>query len=168
MDLVVNPDGIASYGDITYRCAIGGGGVVRDKIEGDEASPAGQYRLIRALYRADRMGPPETDLPLIPITETDGWCDEPADPAYNTQVTLPHPASSEKLARADRLYDIIIVTDHNSDPVVQGAGSAIFVHVAGGRDYPPTKGCIAFSKTDLLEILGRWTPGDDRLIISAA
>jgi L,D-peptidoglycan transpeptidase YkuD (ErfK/YbiS/YcfS/YnhG family) len=168
MDLVVNPDGIASYGDITYRCAIGGGGVVRDKIEGDEASPAGQYRLIRALYRADRMGPPETDLPLIPITKTDGWCDEPADPAYNTQVTLPHPASCEKLARADQLYDILIVTDHNNDPVVQGAGSAIFVHVAGGTDFPPTKGCIAFLETDLREILGRWTPGDDRLIIGAA
>ena len=168
MDLVVKPDGTASYGGRTYRCAVGRGGVVRDKTEGDGASPAGRYRLTRALYRADRVGPPKTDLPLIQIAKTDGWCDEPADTAYNTQVSLPHPTSCEKLARDDRLYDIIIVTDHNNNPVVPGAGSAIFVHVAGGTDYPPTQGCIAFSETDLREILDQWAPGDDRLVIGAA
>ncbi|MEE2721285.1 MAG: L,D-transpeptidase family protein [Pseudomonadota bacterium] len=168
MDLVVKPNGIASYGDRTYRCAIGRGGVVREKTEGDEASPMGRYRLIRALYRADRMGPPKTHLPLSPIAETDGWCDDPADTAYNTQVTLPHPASCEKLARDDRLYNIIVVTDHNNDPVVPGAGSAIFVHVADGADYAPTEGCIAFSETDLREILGQWVPGDDRFVIGVA
>ena len=168
MDLFVKPDGTASYGDRTYRCAIGRGGVVRDKKEGDGASPAGRYELIRTLYRADRMEPPKTDLPLIPIAETDGWCDEPADAAYNTQVTLPHPASSEKLARDDRLYDIIAVTDHNKNPVIPGAGSAIFIHVAGGADYLPTEGCIAFAEADLREILGQWAPGTDRLVIGVA
>ena len=166
--MVVKSDGTASYGDRTYRCAIGRGGFVKDKTEGDGASPTGRYRLIRALYRADRMGPPKTNLPLIPIDETDGWCDEPSDAAYNTQVTLPYPASCEKLSRHDRLYDIIVVTNHNNDPVVPGAGSAIFVHMADAADYPPTEGCIAFSETDLREILSQWAPGDDRLVIGVA
>ena len=165
MNLVVFANGTARYGDKTYRCAIGRHGISLKKNEGDGASPAGRYRLIRALYRSDRAEAPNTKLPLSAITVSDGWCDDPADAAYNTQVTLPYPASSENLARDDRLYDIIVVTDHNSDPVVAGAGSAIFVHVAGGADYPPTEGCVAFSEPDLREILDRWNPDDDRLVI---
>ena len=167
MDLVVKPDGTASYGNRTYRCAIGRGGISTNKKEGDGASPAGRYRLIRALYRGDRLGLPRTNIPLSAIAESDGWCDDPADTAYNTQVTLPYPASCETLTRDDRLYDIVVVTDHNSDPVFAGAGSAIFVHVAGGTDYPPTEGCVAFSEADLREILDLWTQSKDRLVIDA-
>ena len=92
-----------------------------------------------------------------------GWCDDPADTAYNRRVTLPYPASCERLWRDDRLYDLMAVTDYNMDPVASGAGSAIFVHVAG-EGLPPTEGCVAFALDDLREILAGWRPGD-RLIV---
>ena len=165
MDLIVSDDGQASFGDRIFRCAIGRGGFRADKREGDGASPIGRYGLVEVLYRADRLTPPETPLPVKPISPGDGWCDDPEDAAYNRAVALPYPASSETLYREDGLYDIVVVTDHNARPVVAGAGSAIFVHLAGRPDYPPTEGCIAFARPDLLDILKDWQPGQDRLVI---
>ena len=49
------------------------------------------------------------------------------------------------------IYDIVVVIDHNQNPIKKGKGSAIFLHVAK-RDYSPTLGCIALSK-DKLKIL---------------
>ncbi|MGB0630848.1 MAG: L,D-transpeptidase family protein [Alphaproteobacteria bacterium] len=165
MDLIVSEDGQARFGEFVYRCAIGRGGIRQNKTEGDGASPEGAFALIRVMYRQDRLDTPGTTLTCTPISDTDGWCDAPDDPAYNRQVTLPHPASCENLFRSDGLYDVVVVTSHNADPVKPGAGSAIFVHVAGGPDYPPTEGCIAFALEDLLDILARWQPGTDRLVI---
>lgn len=167
MDLIVSEDGLARFGGRTYRCAIGRSGIRTDKKEGDGASPTGSYALVRGMYRPDRVEAPDTKLTMAPILEQDGWCDAPDDPAYNRQVTLPHPASCETLYRDDGLYDLVVVTDHNADPVVAGAGSAIFVHVAGGPDYPPTEGCVAFDLKDLLDILTGWDPRVDRLVIGA-
>ncbi len=164
MDLIVSRDGRAVYGGRTYRCALGRGGIRSDKREGDGATPVGRFRLIRIRVRPDRVEPFETALPVSPIGEDDGWCDDPAHPDYNRPVTLPHAAGHERLWRDDGLYDVVVVTDHNSAPVVPGAGSAIFVHVAGGPDYPPTEGCVAFAREDLVSILSRWAD-DDRLVI---
>ena len=165
MDLIVSELGFARFGNAIYRCAIGRGGIRSDKMEGDGASPSGAFSLIRAMYRDDRLSTPSTDLPCSPISERDGWCDAPNDPAYNRLVALPYPARCENLHRNDGLYDIVVVTGHNADPVVPGAGSAIFLHVAGGPEYPPTEGCIAFALTDLQEILARWKPLTDLLAI---
>ena len=60
--------------------------------------------------------------------------------------------------RDDRLYDLVVVLGHNDDPVVPGAGSAIFMHVAG-PDYPPTEGCVALSRADLEAVLAAAAPG---------
>lgn len=164
MDLIVSSDGIAVFGAGQYRCAVGRGGIRADKREGDGASPVGRFRLEDVFYRPDRLGAPATTLPVAPLRETDGWCDDPAHPDYNRKVALPHPARCERLWRDDALYDIVVATDHNTGPAVPGAGSAIFVHVAGGPDYPPTEGCVAFALPDLRTILAAWTAAD-RLVI---
>lgn len=143
-------DGIFTGPEIKFRCAIGKGGMTEaaEKREGDGASPIGEWEMRRVLYRADRIAPPETDLPCSPISKHDGWCDDPADPLYNRPVALPYPASHEKLWRDDHAYDIIVELGHNDNPPVSGLGSAIFLHVAK-PDYAPTEGCIALSETDL-------------------
>jgi L,D-peptidoglycan transpeptidase YkuD (ErfK/YbiS/YcfS/YnhG family) len=40
------------------------------------------------------------------------------------------------------------------NPIIKNKGSAIFIHIAK-KNYSPTKGCIALSKIDLLEILNK-------------
>ncbi|MFT7573498.1 MAG: L,D-peptidoglycan transpeptidase YkuD (ErfK/YbiS/YcfS/YnhG family) [Paracoccaceae bacterium] len=159
------PVGQAVFRSRTFRCAIGRGGIATDKTEGDGITPIGEFDMIKALYRPDRGVPVDTSIGIAPIAATDGWCDDPAHADYNRPVSLPHAASCETLWRSDALYDLVVVTSHNSQPIIPGAGSAIFVHIAGGPDYPPTEGCVAFARDDLEAILREWIPGKDRLVI---
>ena len=142
-------------------CALGRGGIARDKREGDGATPAGVHRINGMLYRPDRMRRP---VPWArPIGLRDLWCDEPGSPDYNCQVRAPFAASAERLRRADGLYDLILLTDWNRPGAVPGRGSAIFLHRwrAPGA---PTAGCVAVAARDLLWIATRIRPGT-RLIV---
>ena len=143
------------------RCALGSAGVVAAgaKREGDGASPAGLWPLRRVLFRQDRCPAPATRLPLAALDPADGWCDAPGDPAYNQQVRLPYPASAEALWREDSVYDLIVILGYNDAPVVDGAGSAIFLHLAR-TDFSPTQGCVALAGGELLHLLSLARPGD--------
>lgn len=136
------------------RCAVGHGGLKRDKIEGDGATPIGQFPLRRLLFRPDRIRFVDTCLPITAMRPDDGWCDDPSDPAYNTMVKLPYSGHFEKLWRNDQLYDVLVVIGYNDMPVVLGKGSAIFLHVAR-PDYNPTDGCVAIELHALCEIVSR-------------
>ena len=136
----------------TFRAALGRAGVRQHKQEGDGATPAGLLPLRRVLYRLDRLPPPDCTVPVEPIAETDGWCDDPVHRDYNRQVRLPHDAHCEELWRQDRLYDVIGVLGWNDAPAAKGLGSAIFLHVAA-PGYAPTAGCIALAFPDLLRVL---------------
>lgn len=157
MDLVVEARngetrGIARLGGRTFPCALGRGGLVADKREGDGGTPIGRFPFRRLLYRADRVPHIETRLPARHIERHDGWCDDPGAAEYNRPIRLPHEARHEDLWRDDHLYDLVLVIGHNDAPVVKGAGSAVFVHVAR-KDWSPTEGCVAFAQDDLLAIL---------------
>lgn len=54
--------------------------------------------------------------------------------------------------REDDLYDLVAVIGYNDHPPIPGKGSAIFLHVAT-PDYRGTAGCVAMSKSDLLDLL---------------
>jgi L,D-peptidoglycan transpeptidase YkuD (ErfK/YbiS/YcfS/YnhG family) len=141
------------------RCAIGPGGIAHKQSEGDGVTPIGIFPIRHVLYRADRIAPLQTGLPLSTIAPDDGWCDAPDDPAYNRPVKLPYPASAEQLWREDHVYDIIVVLGFNDDPVVPGKGSAIFLHLAKA-DYATTAGCVALALPDMLAVLAQLKPGD--------
>jgi L,D-peptidoglycan transpeptidase YkuD (ErfK/YbiS/YcfS/YnhG family) len=143
------------------QAAFGKGGIkpAADKREGDGASPIGLWPIRRVLYRADRGSLPVTVLPIAAIQQDDGWCDASGDTAYNRPVTLPYPASAERMWRDDHLYDLVVILGHNDDPVVPGLGSAIFLHLA--RDgYAATEGCVALAQPDLEALLLIAQPGD--------
>jgi L,D-peptidoglycan transpeptidase YkuD (ErfK/YbiS/YcfS/YnhG family) len=159
MDLIVSAAGEARWRELRFRCALGKGGLKRNKREGDGATPIGAWPMRRLLYRADRMTAPATRLPSSPIAPQDGWCDDPADPAYNRPVRLPFGGRHERLWREDEIYDLLVVLGHNDDQVVAGLGSAIFLHVARG-DYRPTEGCVALVHADLARVLVEAAPGD--------
>jgi L,D-peptidoglycan transpeptidase YkuD (ErfK/YbiS/YcfS/YnhG family) len=143
------------------RCALGRGGVcaAEDKREGDGRTPAGLWPIRRVLWRPDRVSAPRSGLPAHPLSPDDGWCDDPLSADYNRPLRLPHPARAERLWRDDRLYDVIAVLGYNDDPVVPGAGSAIFLHLAR-PDWASTEGCIALSAADLEVFLALASPGD--------
>lgn len=155
MIAVVQGD-VLALDDRRFRCATGRGGVRPDKTEGDGATPAGTLALRRVLYRADRLAAPACAVPVEPLAPDDGWCDDPAHAAYNTRITLPHPARHEALWRADGVYDVIGVLGWNDAPVMRGRGSAIFLHIAR-PDWAPTEGCIALTLPDVLKVLAAGT-----------
>jgi L,D-peptidoglycan transpeptidase YkuD (ErfK/YbiS/YcfS/YnhG family) len=155
-----------SQGEVVWqghrvKAALGKGGLkpAAEKREGDGASPIGAWPLRRVLYRPDKGPPPQTALPVEAIGPEDGWCDAPLDPNYNRPVTLPHATSAERMWRDDDLYDLVVVLGHNDDPVIPGAGSAIFLHLAK-PDYAPTEGCVALARADLEALLAEAGPGD--------
>ncbi|HEX5318391.1 MAG TPA: hypothetical protein VFW46_04500, partial [Stellaceae bacterium] len=100
------------------RAACGRAGISAEKREGDGASPAGTFPLVRAFYRPDRIAAPRASLPLTALSPGHGWVDDPADPAYNRLVTLPYPAGHEALWREDATYDVLVVIGYNIDPIV--------------------------------------------------
>lgn len=144
--------GWAALGARRWRCALGAGGVREDKVEGDAATPAGEYPLRHIYFRNDRLVLPQVRLPARPIAEHDGWCDDPRSPAYNRLVHIPNDWSHEKMWREDGLYDLLVVVGYNDDPPEGEWGSAIFLHIAHD-DLSPTHGCIAFARDDLLELV---------------
>ena len=154
-DLVVGPWGARFLGR-RFPCAHGRGGIVDDKTEGDLASPEGIFRLLWLYWRVDRSCAPLSHLPVRPLGPRQGWSETPEDPSYNLPVRHPHPYPSDQMSRGDRLYDICVVTDQNTDPIVPGKGSAIFLHI-WRKPRHPTAGCISFRRQDLEWILARWT-----------
>jgi len=149
--------GWAALGERRWRCTVGAGGIREDKVEGDSATPVGEFPLRRIYYRNDlvvlpKPNSPGRGLPARPISEHDGWCDDPRSPTYNRLVSIPNEWSHEKMWREDGLYDVVVVVGYNDDPPEGEWGSAIFLHIARD-DYAGTQGCVAFSREDLLELL---------------
>jgi L,D-peptidoglycan transpeptidase YkuD (ErfK/YbiS/YcfS/YnhG family) len=143
-----------------YACALGRSGILQPKHEGDGGTPAGLFPLRELRYRPDRMAVPKSGLPIYKARPADGWCDEPADPAYNRIVHMPYQADAETMWRDDHLYDVLAVIGYNDAPPVPGAGSAIFLHVARqkGNALLPTSGCVSMRIEDVLAVLAACTP----------
>src|SRR5437660_9398971 len=150
--------GRLSWPGAETRAICGRGGVRADKREGDGASPEGAFPLLYGFYRPDRIARPESGLAMTALHPNDGWVDDPQDPNYNRLVKLPYAASHEMMWMAEPLYDLVVVIGYNTDPVVPGRGSAIFLHVAR-EDFTPTAGCIAIPREALARLLGLLGPG---------
>ena len=136
--------------DFQFKCSIGKNGLKKNKLEGDNSTPKGTFSLGLVYYRADRVAKPETKLKTVKIRKQMGWCDDPNNIYYNKEIKLNKKIKAEKLYRKDRIYDIVIVINYNTQRIIKNKGSAIFIHVT--NNYKPTKGCVALSLNDL-EIL---------------
>jgi len=154
-----------SLSDWTVPCTIGRSGAcsAEAKREGDGCTPKGSWPIRAALFRPGRsVPPPGFALPWRWTHAADGWSDDPADPAYNRPVRLPHPFSAETLQREDMLYDVVLVLGHNDAPPVPGAGSAIFFHLwneAKPAAERSTEGCVAIARADMDALLPMLGPG---------
>ncbi|WP_417246418.1 L,D-transpeptidase family protein [Celeribacter sp.] len=157
-DIVVTRWGARFMGR-RFPCSIGKGGITDAKREGDGASPRGSLTLPALYYRADRI----FTLHGNKIGPRDLWCDATDHPAYNHLTRAPFKASHERMRRADRLYDLVLITNWNWPDATPGKGSAIFVH-RWRKPRHPTEGCVAFRADHLRWIAERVTPRT-RLII---
>lgn len=132
------------------------------KKEGDGRTPAGIFSLSRAFGYAENIS---TGLLYQQVTEQDFWIDDARSPLYNQWVRGPVPTvSHEQMRRTDSLYEYGIVVEYNTDPIVPGDGSAIFIHVWRGPGQA-TAGCIAVSKKDMIQLFGWLQPSAHPVII---
>jgi L,D-peptidoglycan transpeptidase YkuD (ErfK/YbiS/YcfS/YnhG family) len=140
------------YKDFIFHCSIGKKGTTRNKKEGDEKTPRGNFKLGNLYYRADKHDKPKTKLKCIAITKKMGWCDDPKDKKnYNKLIKIRKKIKHEKLYRKDSKYDFLIPIMYNTKKIIPGKGSAIFIHLT--KDYKNTLGCIALNKNDFLILL---------------
>jgi L,D-peptidoglycan transpeptidase YkuD (ErfK/YbiS/YcfS/YnhG family) len=137
--------------------ALGRGGIVTNKREGDGATPRGTFHPLRIWWRGDRLPRPASRLPIRRIALNDAWCEDPADRRYNRPIKLKGNAVGDRLRREDHLYDLIVEIDHNTRPRIAGRGSAVFLHIA--RDgFAPTAGCVAMTLGALTRLIARLGP----------
>ena len=144
--------GVLLAGHLAIPVALGRGGILTNKREGDGATPRGRFRLVRLWWRADRSPRPATTLPSRRIGPQDAWCEDPSGRRYNRHVLVPADGAGDRLRRADHLYDFIIEISHNARPRVTRRGSAVFIHVAR-PDLGPSAGCVTMPKARLRGLL---------------
>ena len=141
-----------TYGNYKVKFAVGKRGINRKKREGDLSTPKGTFQVKKVYYRHDKVKNLKTIFKKIVIRKNMGWCDDPRSNRYNKLIKYPFKYKSEKLFRADNIYDIILVLNFNMSPIKKYKGSAIFIHVAK-RKFSPTKGCVALEKKELRKLL---------------
>lgn len=134
------------------KCVVGKRGIGKKLKEGDKITPKGKFNVKFILYRKDRISYLASRISKYVIKKNMGWCDDPRSKDYNKLIKFPFKYSAEKLYRKDNIYDIILVLNYNSKPIIRNKGSAIFIHVAS-KNYRFTKGCVAVGKKDLKEII---------------
>ena len=128
--IIVKKKGYLEYKNFKCHCALGKAGIGKKKIEGDNITPKGNFRILKVYYRKDRIKKIHTKFKLIKIKKNMGWCSDPNSKNYNQQIKLPTRFKHEKLYRKDSLYDIILFINYNINPIVKNKGSAIFIHIA--------------------------------------
>jgi L,D-peptidoglycan transpeptidase YkuD (ErfK/YbiS/YcfS/YnhG family) len=92
--------------------------------------------------------------PYVCAGPDDWWDENPAPATYNRLVIsrFSPGGDSENLYYAGGAYAQAVVINYNTDPVIKGAGSAMFLHVGNGT---PTTGCMAISARSLNAVM-RW------------
>jgi len=135
-----------------------------EKREGDGKTPSGIYPLKMTFgYGANIT----TKMPYRQALADDIWVDDPQADDYNqwTKIQETKAASYEMMKREDDQYKYGIVIEYNTDRVIKGNGSAIFLHIWKGEGIP-TAGCVALSEEDIIKILDWLDPAASPLIIT--
>ncbi|MDI6741299.1 MAG: L,D-transpeptidase family protein [Smithella sp.] len=148
-----------------FEATIGSNGFAPagEKREGDGRSPSGIYPL-KTAFGYDKSV--NTKMPYRQALEDDLWIDDPDAEDYNRWVkkSVTRAASYERMKRDDHQYKYGIVIEYNTDPVIKGNGSAIFLHVWKGEGMP-TVGCVAVAEENMLKILEWLDPAAEPLMI---
>ncbi|MFJ1268554.1 L,D-transpeptidase [Legionella lytica] len=132
-----------------FKAVIGKNGVAvsGEKKEGDLKTPVGLYPIGAAFG----IHPLALQMDYKYITKDDKFIDDIHHKAYNSWVSGSTDATSyETMFTEPYTYGAII--NYNMNPIIAGAGSAIFIHLWRSQN-TPTSGCIALDKKHLLMML---------------
>ena len=134
-----------------------------EKREGDGKTPSGIYPLKMTFGYDESI---KTKMPYRQVLADDLWVDDPNADDYNRLVkkTETRAASYEIMKRDDNLYKYGIVIEYNTDPIIKGNGSAIFLHIWKSEGIS-TAGCVAVSENNILKILDWLDPQASPVII---
>ena len=152
--IIIKKSGYLQYKNLKFRCALGKAGIKKKEKEGDNVTPKGTFKITKMYYRPDKIKNIISLVKKIKIKNNMGWCDDPNSIHYNKQIKLPSKFSHEKLYRKDNLYDLFLVLNYNTNPVIKNKGSAIFLHITN-NSYKKTKGCIALKRGDLIQLVSK-------------
>ncbi|MBO2448218.1 hypothetical protein J4573_14030 [Actinomadura barringtoniae] len=129
------------------------------KREGDGTAPTGAYTLTEAFGERN----PGTKLPYRTLRKTgDCWGSTIGSPLYNRYYAGKCGSADEDLSAtmASGPYKEAVVINYNRPPdsrIVQGNGSAIFLHISMNR---PTAGCISLPRPALETAMRSFRPYD--------
>ena len=128
-------------------------GDVPTKHEGDGKSPSGIFKLGKVFSYHDIKN---LHMRFVQV-DTNFYCvDDVTSSYYNTlikQDTAKHNFNSfEYMRRKDSLYEYGVWVLYNSDPVVNGNGSCIFLHIWNSEN-SATSGCTAMAKENMLKLI---------------
>lgn len=126
------------------------------KREGDLRTPSGVFSLRRTFGYAPEI---PSRMPYRRVGKDDLWVDDVSSPDYNRWVKrgATAAASFEVMKLDDHRYRYAIVVEYNTEPVVRGAGSAIFIHLRLGEG-ESTRGCVALAEEDMVKVLAWLDP----------
>ena len=150
--IIINNSGFLKYKKLKFRCSLGKAGIGAKKREGDNITPKGTFRIVKIYYRKDRIKKINTKFNLLEIKKKMGWCDDPKSKKYNKLIILPSKYGHEKLYRKNNAYDLIVVINYNTNPILKNKGSAIFIHLTTNI-LKKTMGCVGMLKKDLIKLL---------------
>jgi len=134
-----------SFSKYRVKCSIGKRGIGIKKREGDKITPRGKFKIDYILYRNDRVSNIDSAIKKRIIKKNMGWCDDPNSKDYNKLIKFPFKYRAEKLYKKNNTYDIILILNYNTNPIIKNKGSAIFIHIAK-KNYSGTGGCVAINK----------------------
>lgn len=135
---------------------LGQRGISEHKREGDRTTPSGAFGFQRVMYGL--AANPSVRYRYHRIVCGDWWVEDSRSPYYNQfrhvrcGARPPFRITSEDMSRSPTAYRYLAVIDYNTNPIVPGRGSGIFLHVSHGN---PTLGCVSLPLPQLLTIL-RW------------
>jgi L,D-peptidoglycan transpeptidase YkuD (ErfK/YbiS/YcfS/YnhG family) len=147
----------------SMQAIVGKKGVGKTK-EGDALTPKGTYLLGASFGWGTK--PSRMSYPFRKATKQDYWVDSTKSIDYNKWIKYsgnPYRKwnSFERLTHP--LYKYAVVIRYNDDPIINGAGSAIFLHMKT-KTTRYTLGCVAISEKDLVKVI-KWLKPNSKPII---